>query len=95
MTATCLGLRGAGACNSIAALGYGGRGVGGAAAGRCNNGAVRAGRYAVAKAADKGDAFAGAMSVKPGVWLYQLTDDGLALELTAKGTKYYKDDELN
>ena len=22
-------------------------------------------------------------------------DDGLALELTAKGTKYYKDDDLN
>jgi lipid-binding SYLF domain-containing protein len=39
--------------------------------------------------------FAGALSVTPGVWLYQLTDDGLALELTAKGTKYYRDDELN
>ncbi len=50
---------------------------------------------AAAKAADKGDAFAGAMSVKPGVWLYQITDDGLALELTAKGTRYYKDDDLN
>jgi hypothetical protein len=24
-----------------------------------------------------------------------LTEDGLALELTAKGTKYYKDDALN
>lgn len=41
------------------------------------------------------DVFAGALSITPGVWLYQLTDDGLALELTAKGTKYYKDDELN
>jgi lipid-binding SYLF domain-containing protein len=41
------------------------------------------------------DVFAGALSVAPGVWLYQLTDDGLALELTAKGTKYYKDDGLN
>ena len=41
------------------------------------------------------EAYAGAMSVKPGVWLYQLTDDGLAAELTAKGTKYYKDKELN
>jgi len=41
------------------------------------------------------DVFAGAVSVTPGVWLYQITDDGLALELTAKGTKYYKDDELN
>lgn len=37
----------------------------------------------------------GALSVSPGVWLYQLTDDGLALELTAKGTKYYKDAGLN
>jgi lipid-binding SYLF domain-containing protein len=48
-----------------------------------------------AKAGDKGGAFAGAMSVKPGVWIYQLTDDGLALELTAKGTKYYKNKDLN
>ena len=39
--------------------------------------------------------YAGAMSIKPGVWLYQLSDDGLAVELTAKGTKYYKDTELN
>jgi lipid-binding SYLF domain-containing protein len=38
---------------------------------------------------------AGAMSVSPGIWLYQLAGDGLALELTAKGTKYYKDDALN
>jgi GGDEF domain-containing protein len=35
------------------------------------------------------------MAVSPGVWLYQLTETGLALELTAKGTKYYKDDALN
>lgn len=48
-----------------------------------------------AKAADKGGALAGAVSVAPGVWVYQLTDEGLALELTAKGTKYYKDDALN
>jgi hypothetical protein len=26
---------------------------------------------------------------------YQLTEKGVALELTAKGTKYYKDDDLN
>ena len=51
---------------------------------------------ASAKVAGQGaSAFAGAVSVMPGVWLYQLTDDGLALELTAKGTKYYRDDELN
>ena len=48
-----------------------------------------------AKAGDKGAAFAGAMVVKPGVWVYQLTDTGLALELTAKGTKYYQDKDLN
>ena len=50
---------------------------------------------AAAKLGDEGGAFAGAMSISPGIWLYQLTDDGLALELTAKGTKYYKDDDLN
>jgi lipid-binding SYLF domain-containing protein len=50
---------------------------------------------AAAKASGEGAALAGAMSIKPGVWLYQLTDDGLALELTAKGTKYYRDDTLN
>ena len=50
---------------------------------------------AAAQASGQGVAFAGAMSVAPGVWLYQLTDDGLALELTAKGTKYYMDSDLN
>ena len=48
-----------------------------------------------AKAGDKGGSMQGAMSVSPGVWLYQLTDKGLALELTAKGTKYSKDEDLN
>lgn len=43
----------------------------------------------------EGAALAGAISIKPGIWLYQLTDDGLAVELTAKGTKYYKDQNLN
>ena len=38
---------------------------------------------------------AGAMTVSPGVWVYQLAGDGLAAELTAKGTKYYRDDTLN
>jgi lipid-binding SYLF domain-containing protein len=50
---------------------------------------------AAAKMGDQGGGFAGAMSVSPGIWVYQLTDDGLALELTGKGTKYYKDDDLN
>jgi lipid-binding SYLF domain-containing protein len=50
---------------------------------------------AAAKLGDEGGAFTGSMSISPGIWLYQLTDDGLALELTGKGTKYYKDDDLN
>ncbi len=50
---------------------------------------------AAAKAGDKGGAYQGAVAVSPGVWPYQLTDKGLALELTAKGTKYYKDSDLN
>ena len=43
----------------------------------------------------KGAGLAGAVAIAKDVWLYQLIDDGLALELTAKGTKYYKDDDLN
>jgi lipid-binding SYLF domain-containing protein len=51
---------------------------------------------ASAQMGDQGaQVYSGAVSIKPGVWLYQLTDDGLALELTAKGTKYYLNDELN
>jgi lipid-binding SYLF domain-containing protein len=50
---------------------------------------------AAAKAGDKGGAMAGAVSVSDGVWMYQLTDKGLAVEITAKSTKYYKDDDLN
>src|SRR5512132_2797808 len=46
---------------------------------------------AAAKAGDKGSAYQGAVAVSPGVWIHQVTDKGLALELTAKGTKYYKD----
>jgi lipid-binding SYLF domain-containing protein len=50
---------------------------------------------ASAKAGDKGASYQGAVAVSPGVWLYQLSGDSLALELTAKGTKYYKDEDLN
>jgi len=50
---------------------------------------------ASAKVGDTGVSYQGAMSVSPGVWLYQLSGDSLALELTAKGTKYYKDGDLN
>jgi lipid-binding SYLF domain-containing protein len=48
-----------------------------------------------AKAGDKGGGFAGAASVSDGVWMYQLTDKGVAAELTLKSSKYYKDDDLN
>ncbi len=50
---------------------------------------------AAAKNAHEGGALAGAITIRPGVWLYQLTDKGLALEFTLKGTKYYKDSSLN
>ena len=42
-----------------------------------------------------GASYQGAVSVSPGVWLYQVTGNSLAVELTAKGTKYYKDTDLN
>jgi len=44
---------------------------------------------------EKGGSMQGAASVSEGVWMYQLTDKGLSLELTGKGTKYSKDDDLN
>ena len=44
---------------------------------------------------EKGGSMQGAASVSEGVWMYQLTDKGIALEITAKGTKYSKDDDLN
>ena len=50
---------------------------------------------AAAKAGEKGAAFSGAVEVAPGVWVYQITKNGLALQLTLQGTKYYKDDDLN
>ena len=50
---------------------------------------------AAAKSGSKGGSYQGAVQVREGVWMYQLTDKGLALELTGKGTKYYKDDDLN
>ena len=50
---------------------------------------------AAAKSGDGGGSYQGAASVSEGVWMYQLTDKGLALELTGKGTRYSKDDDLN
>jgi lipid-binding SYLF domain-containing protein len=48
-----------------------------------------------AKWGDKGGAYEHAISVMPGVWVYQLTDKGVAADVMIKGTKYYKDDDLN
>jgi lipid-binding SYLF domain-containing protein len=50
---------------------------------------------AALKTENKGAAMAGAASVSDGVWMYQLTDKGVAVEITAKSTKYYKDNDLN
>ena len=50
---------------------------------------------AAAKAGKEGGAYSGATSVATGVWVYQITKNGLALQATLQGTKYYKDDDLN
>ena len=50
---------------------------------------------AAAKAGEKGAAYSGAVEISPGVWVYEITKNGLALQLTLQGTKYYKDDDLN
>ncbi len=50
---------------------------------------------AAAKLADKGDAYGAAITVAPGIRLYKLTQNGLALQATIQGTKYWKDNELN
>lgn len=49
---------------------------------------------AAAKAGDKGAAVGGE-ALLTGVTIYQLTESGLALQATLKGTKYWKDNELN
>lgn len=61
-----------------------------------NNGWEFGGQATVAATDDvSGGALAGAASISPGVWMYQITKKGLALEATVKGTRYYKDGELN
>jgi hypothetical protein len=49
---------------------------------------------AAAKASDKGAAVWGEMLVD-NISICQLTESGLALQATVKGTKYWKDDLLN
>ena len=52
------------------------------------------GGQATAAATDSvsGGAYQGAFSVSPDVWMYVITDKGLALEVTLKGTKYSRND---
>ncbi|MFA5026970.1 MAG: YSC84-related protein [Candidatus Methylomirabilota bacterium] len=49
---------------------------------------------AAAKASDKGGAVGGEVVVD-NITIYQLTESGLALQATVKGTRYWKDDDLN
>ncbi len=61
-----------------------------------NSGWTFGGQVTAAAKYDKdGAAYQGATVVAPGVLMYQLTDSGLAAEITGKGTKYYKDSSLN
>lgn len=60
-------------------------------------GKIRFGASAEASADDgvSGGTVEGASYVAPGVWVFQMTTKGLALEATLKGTKIYKDKKLN
>jgi lipid-binding SYLF domain-containing protein len=49
---------------------------------------------AAAKASDKGAAVGGEILLD-NITIYQLTESGLALQATIKGTKYWKDEALN
>ncbi|MDH3999265.1 MAG: hypothetical protein OET90_10555, partial [Desulfuromonadales bacterium] len=49
---------------------------------------------AAAKASDKGGAVGGEIVVDD-ITIYQLTETGLALQATVKGTKYWQDSSLN
>jgi lipid-binding SYLF domain-containing protein len=49
---------------------------------------------AAAKASDKGGAVGGEITVD-NMTIYQLTESGLALQATIKGTRFWKDESLN
>ena len=49
---------------------------------------------AAAKAGSTGAAVSGEVLID-GITIYQMTENGLALQATVKGTKYFKDSELN
>lgn len=50
---------------------------------------------AAAKAGDKGAAVGGEALASGNMTIYQITKTGLALQATLKGTRYWKDPELN
>ncbi len=50
---------------------------------------------AAAKYEETGGAINAAETVAPGIRLYKMTQNGLALQATIQGTKYWKDEELN
>ena len=50
---------------------------------------------AAAKVGKEGGALNAAITVAPGVRLYKLTKNGLAIQATIQGTKYWKDGDLN
>lgn len=50
---------------------------------------------AAAKAGDKGGAVSAAGAANPGMEIYQFTENGVALQATLAGTKYWQDHHLN
>jgi lipid-binding SYLF domain-containing protein len=50
---------------------------------------------AAAKTKTAGGALAGAITVSQGVYMYQLTEEGLIVGVSLTGAKYYKDKDLN
>lgn len=50
---------------------------------------------AAAASGDKGGEGSAAVTVMPGTKVYQITKNGLALQATLQGTKYWKDKKLN
>jgi len=50
---------------------------------------------AAAKVGEDGGAINAAITVAPGIRLYKLTENGLAIQATIQGTKYWKDGDLN
>ncbi len=50
---------------------------------------------ATAKSDQKGGGVGAAATVVPGMEVYQITKNGIALQATIQGTKYWKDKELN